>query len=664
MNGARYARLFSEGRIGPLRTRNRLVMAPMVRNYADAEGRVTPRYLAHLERIARGGVGTMIVEASYVREDGKTWVRQLGLHADHVVPGLRQLVDTCRRHGALVGVQLAHGGRDAAAEVSGSQPIGPSAIPDPVMQALPHALEPAEIAELTAAFGDAARRAQQAGFDFVEIHAAHGQLIASFLSPFSNRRNDDYGGTPPKRRRFLEEVYAAVRAATGPDYPIVVRLSAEETLASGLTLAETIGTAQRLEALGAAAVHISNGNRATYALGTVVPPMAIPDGVLLPYAEALKQAVGIPVIAVGKIRTAALAEEALAKGQADFVALGRSLLADPDWPAKVTAGHEDEVQHCIACNQACVGRLFEQQDVRCTVNPECGSERDYARLQGGAGQRLVVVGGGPAGMAAARWGAMAGFDVILHEAQSVLGGQLLPAAAAPHRDGWDMLRDYLIRELARLRVTVRLESRVQAADVLRERPWAVIVATGAEPIRPKLGEIGGMRVVTGRDVLEQREPHQGRVIVAGGGCQGAQTAEYLASCGHSVTILEAGNEIALDAPADERALLIGRLRHRNVEILPQTRLGHLAVGNVVVERPHETRMLPADMVVLCLGAKPVNALAAALHGEVPTLVVGDARAPRKVTHAIAEGAAAILTLLGVQPEDALTPDAADTTSWA
>jgi len=644
-----YQRIFSAGRIGRLTAKNRLVMAPMVRNYADAEGRVTPRYLAHIERIARGGVGTLIVEASYVRPDGKGFRRQLGLHDDDVIPGLRALVETGRRHGALMGIQLYHGGRQASAVVSGAQPLAPSGIPDPVVQELPHALECAEIAELSAAFGAAAARAQQAGFDFVEMHAAHGQLIAAFLSPFSNRRDDAYGGTPEKRRRFLEEVYAAVRAATGPEFPITVRLSAEEMLASGLSLQETLGTARRLRELGAAALHVSNGNNATYALGTMVPPMAIEDGVLLGYAEGVKQAVTIPVIAVGKIRTAALAEEALAKGRADFIALGRSLLADPDWPSKMAAGREAEVRHCIACNQGCISRVLAQQDARCTVNPECGREQAFAGLRGGAGRKLLVAGGGPAGMAAARWGAAAGFDVILHEARAVLGGQLIAAAAAPHRDGWDMLRDYLIGELNRLGVAVRLGSRVDAAAIARERPWAVIVATGSDPIRPKLDQMAGMRVATGRDVLEQREPHQGRVIVAGGGCAGAQAAEYLAACGHEVTILEAGSDIALDAPVDERALLLERLRKRNVQMMPHTRLGHLAVGNVVVERPNETRMLPAEMVVLCLGSRPVNEVAAALSGgAVHGLVVGDAREPRKVTEAMAEGALAVLELLNVR----------------
>jgi 2,4-dienoyl-CoA reductase-like NADH-dependent reductase (Old Yellow Enzyme family)/thioredoxin reductase len=645
-----YSLIFTPGRIGHLTAKNRLVLPPMVRNYAEDDGRATARYVAHIERIARGGVGTIILEASFVRQDGKGFSHQLGIHCDDMIDGLRTLVAAGHRYGVLMGIQLYHGGRQASAFVSGSQPLAPSALPDPVVNELPHAMTTAEIADVAAAFGAAARRAQQAGFDFVEIHGAHGYLIAEFLSPFSNRRKDAYGGTPENRRRFLEEVYAAVRAATGENFPITVRLSAEELLASGLTIEETVGTARRLEELGAAALHISNGNYATYALGTMIPPMAIKDGVLLPFAEYVKKAVGIPVIAVGKIRTAAMAEDALRKKQADFIALGRSLLADPDWPAKVASGRMVEVRHCIACNQGCISRLFAQEDVWCTINPEVGREQAFAKLRGGTGRKLLVAGGGPAGMAAARWGALAGFNVVLYEARSVLGGQLLASAAAPHREDWGMLRLHLMSELDRLGVDVRVNSTLDMDGVSREQPWAVIVATGAEPIRPRLTHVEGMRVATGRDVLEQSEPHQGRVIIAGGGCAGAQVAEYLANCGHSVTMIEAAGEVALDAPTDERALLLGRLSRRGVRILPNAKLVDLALTNVIVQLPHETRMLPADMVVLCLGSRSVNELAAALDSaNVRAELVGDARQPRKVTEAIAEGALAVLALLQGEP---------------
>lgn len=639
-----YVALFTPGQIGHLRPKNRLVLAPMVRNYAADDGSATPRYIAHVERVARGGVGTLILEASFVRQDGKGFAHQLGIHSDDMIVGLRALVAAGHRHGALMGVQLYHGGRQASARISGSQPFAPSAIPDPLVNELPHAMTPGDIAGVVAAFGAAAGRAQQAGFDFVELHGAHGYLIAEFLSPFSNRRTDAYGGTPEKRRRFLEQVFAAARAAVGPEFPVTVRLSAEERIAQGLALEETIGTARRLEQLGAAALHISNGNYATYAQGTMIPPMAIEDGVLLPFAQAVKQAVRVPVIAVGKLRTAAMAEAALTRGQADFIALGRTLLADPDWPIKVATGHEADVRRCIACNQGCISRLFAQEDVWCTVNPEAGFEQQFENLHGGAGRKLLIVGGGPAGMAAARWGALAGFNVVLHEARPALGGQLRAAAAAPHREDWRTLHDYFVREIDRLGVEVHVNSVIDAEHIQREQPWAVIIATGATPVRAHTAELHGMRMVTGRRVLEQDEPFHGRVVVAGGGCAGAQAAEYLAERGHGVTVLEAGHDIALDAPVDERALLLARLERRGVQILRDARLAGFEPHGVIVQLAHEMRTVPADMVVLCLGARPVNELAAVLTG-MRGAVVGDAQRPRKVTDAIAEGAQAVLALL-------------------
>jgi 2,4-dienoyl-CoA reductase-like NADH-dependent reductase (Old Yellow Enzyme family)/thioredoxin reductase len=650
-----HERTFSPGRIGLLKTKNRLVLAPMVRNYADENGRVTPRYLAHIDRIARGGVGTLIVEASFVRPDGRAFRRQLGIHDDASVAGLRWLVDAGHRHGALMGIQLFHAGRQTQPKISGAPAVAPSALPDPVVNEMPRELTAAEIAELVNGFAAGARRAKDAGFDFVELHGAHGYLIAQFLSPFSNQRVDEYGGTPEKRRRFLEEIYVAVKAATGGGFPVTVRLSAEENLPGGLTIDETIATARRLEQLGVAALHVSTGNGATYTQGTMIPPMATVDGVLLPLARKLKAAVRVPVIAVGKLRTPEMVEQTLANGTADFVALGRSLLADPDWPVKVQTGRAAQIRHCVACNQGCISRVIAQHDAWCTINPEVGREQAFADLHGGNGRKLVVVGGGPAGMAAARWGAAAGFKVALYDAHAVLGGQLIAAATAPHREDWDMARMHLAEELARLGVEVHLNTKVDAAGLRQEEEGAaaVIVATGAEPIRPALAGAHNVAIAVGRDVLEQAVPHQGHIVVAGGGCSGAQAAEYLATCGHDVTLLEAQGSIADDVPVDERALLLGRLQRHGVKMLTDTRVLSLAGGNVVINALHETRTLPADMVVICLGSRAINTLASTLDEEKTTAyVVGDAREPRKVTEAIAEGAAAIVDLLGPEPRTA------------
>ncbi len=638
--------MFSPGRIGRLHAKNRLVHAPMVRNYADAAGSATPRYVAHLSRIAAGGVGTIIIEASYVLQGGKGFRNQLGLHDDLVLPGLRELVHAGHMHGALMGIQLFHGGRQASEKCSGGVPVAPSAIADPVVNELPHELSEDGIKEIVEAFGRAAQRAERAGFDFVELHGAHGYLIAQFLSPFSNQRDDAYGGTADKRRRFLKEVFAAVKGALAPDCPITVRLSGEETLPGGLTLDETEATARELEKWGAAALHLSDGCYATYAQGRMIPPMAMPDGLLLQNAAFIKRAVGIPVIAVGKLRTPTRINTALESGICDFVAMGRSLLADPDWPLKVQQERLREIRPCVACNQGCISRLFAQREIRCTVNPEVGREQEFAQLTGGAGRRLVVVGGGPAGMSAARWGALAGFDVELYDEHHELGGQLQAASAAPHREDWGDLRAHLVDELARLKVTLHLGERYDPARRGVNDVYAFVVATGAQPIQPPVSKHALLRMVTGREVLEGKVAHQGRIVVAGGNCHGAQTAEFLADRGHKVTLIEAGPDLAPDAPIDERALLLQRLAHRGVTLMPDTRLASVRGEFVEALTPGGFIQLPADMLVTCLGARSVKGLVGVLRGICSRVrVVGDANEPRKITEAIAEGATTILDLL-------------------
>lgn len=641
--------LFSPGRLGRLETKNRLVMPPMVRNYADEQGRVTPRYRAHIERIARGGVGTMILEASFVRPDGRGFSHQLGLHDDAVIDGLATLVEAAHTHGAVIGPQLFHAGRQTTSKVTGTQPVAPSAVPDPLMQEVPRALSREEIAEIVAAFGAAAARAEAAGCDFVEIHGAHGYLITQFLSPFTNRREDEYGGTPENRQRFLVEIVDAVRAAVPPDFPVIVRLSCDELVPGGLTPDDTIAIARRLEALGVAALDISAGNYASFTRGYMIPPMAREDGLLVPFAERVKGEVGVPVIAVGKLRDPVHADRIVAEGRADFVAIGRTLLADPDWPNKAREGRLEEINRCIACNQGCIARLFDQKDVWCTVNPETSREEVFAVAPKRA-LRITVVGGGPGGMTAARIAAERGHEVVLFERDDALGGQLFAAEAPPYRPGWRELREYLTREMERLGVDVRLGTEATAEMVRMTRPDAVVVAIGSSPRRPTI-EVGpGAEAAFAVDILLGKRKVRSPVVIAGGGCSGAQTAEFLAEQGHQVTIVELTGAVATDAPPDERALLLERLAEHGVEIRTHTRVMRVDRGEVTVESAYGVETIPAATVVYCLGSRPNDGLADALRTTILDVrVIGDAVQARRVTEAIAEGALAVLGIeRGVQ----------------
>lgn len=640
-----YSALFSPGRIGSMETKNRLFMAPMVRNYADERGMVTPKYQAHIARIARGGVGAMILEASYISQDGKGFANELGIHSDDVIPGLRTLVETAHAQGAKIGPQLYHAGRQTASAVTGMPIVAPSAVPDPTINEVPLELSVQEIHRIVNDFVQAARRAKEAGCDFVELHGAHGYLITQFLSIFSNMRQDDYGGSFENRLRFLVEVVEAVREAVGPTFPVTVRLSGEEMVPAGLTLDDTVQIARRLEFLRVNGLHISAGNYASYELGYMIQPMAIPDGPLVPLAEAVKAAVEIPVIAVGKIRTPQLANDVIASGKADFVALGRSLLADADWPKKAQEGRAEDIDKCIACNQGCISRLFDNLDVWCTVNPETSREQYYAKPPAEPMRRMVVIGGGPAGMEAAKVAAERTHQVVLFEESDHLGGQLNAAAAAPYRPGWEEFRQYLLHEMDRLHIDIRLNTRATPEMIAREGADMAIVAIGSSPIRMKIPGIEGANVIIARDLLEGKVTAKGRVIVAGGGCAGAQTAEYLAARGHEVTIVEMFGVIAQDAPRAERELLLDRLNKQGVKIQMETKIMRIEEHGVVVQRPAGLETMPADTVVICLGAQPNDGMAEALKDIVKDVkIVGDAVHARRVTDATVEAARAALGL--------------------
>lgn len=638
----RHASLFAKGMIGSLELKNRLVMPPMVRNYADAQGRAGARYAAHVERVARGGAGMLILEASFISPEGRGFANQLGIHDDAVIPGIKTLVRVAHRHGAKIGMQLYHAGRQTTSKTTGLPTYAPSAIPDPVSVQVPAEMDAAKIKAVIGEFARAAARAKKAGLDFVEIHGAHGYLITQFLSRFSNRRTDQYGGSFQNRARFLMEVYAAIRKAVGKNYPVLVRLSGEEMVEGGITLEETVRAAKMLEREGVDGLHVSVGNYASYARGYMIAPMAMPDALIVRVAAAVKKAVKIPVIAVGKLRDPKVAAAVLDGRKADFIAIGRTLLADPEWPNKVREGRLDEVNPCIACNQGCISRLFAGQDVWCTVNPETGREQQFAKAPKSK-KHFVVVGGGPAGLSAAKTAATRGHRVTLYERTRRLGGQLFAAGAAPHRQGWNELRETLVRDVRRLGVTIRTGIDFVPSTLTGKKPDAVIIAVGSSPMKPKIPGMGRMHVITSRDLLEGRVKPKGKVVVAGGGCAGAQTAEYLAAKHHDVTIIEAGPSLAGDAPMDDRALLLGRLAKLGVKTMTETKVMSIGPSVVVTEGHRGPNTIMADTVVLCLGSYPNDGILEEVRKKVRHVVrVGDAADPRRVTEAVAEGALAVL----------------------
>ena len=537
--------------LGGHRLRNRVVSPPMERNYGTPDGRLTDRYIDYLRARAAGGTALVFTEATYVRADGRGRVRQLGAAGDHIVPGLRTLADAVHAEGALLGVELNHAGRVADPAVSGFQPVAPS--PVPFRGRTPRELTVADVEELTVAFGTAARRCAAAAVDVFEVHAAHGYLIHQFLSPRTNRRTDRYADPV----RFLADVLEQIRAAA-PDAAVVLRLSAFEGVPDGLDANATLALAGRLPLHLVDALDISAG---CYEAGEwIVQPGEVDRGVLAPYAARFR-VFGKPVGVAGRIVTGDTAEDILASGAADFVAVGRAQHADPGWTAATLAGGSP--RPCIGCNQGCIDVLHTQQPIWCLVNPGAGHEAPPGR------RRVLVAGAGVAGLEAARTAALAGHEVTILEAEAEIGGQFRLAAQLPGKPEFGRLLTWYADEMSRLGVDLRLSTIVEAEAVTRHRPDVLVLAVGGTGLRPPVAGADLPRVVDLRDWLRHPDPPRPDSVVTiwGADRAGVATADAAAAAGHRVLLLVAGEELAPEAGPREKTLMLRRLAgHPNVEI--------------------------------------------------------------------------------------------------
>jgi dimethylglycine catabolism A len=424
--------LLTSARIGPVDIKNRVVMPPMTTRTADAEGFVTDDSIAYYMARVRGGTGLITVEMASPEKCGRHRRHEVGIYDDRFLPGLTRLVDEIHRGGAKASIQLGHGGGHTRIDICGETPIAPSAIPHPVYETtfetiVPLEMTKARIAETSAAHVAAARRAQQAGFDCVEIHAAHGYLISQFHAPFENRRTDEYGGSLENRARFGLEILRAVKAVL-PGMGVIYRLSVEDFFPGGLTIDEGQQIALWAAQRGADALHISAGHyRSLPSAQVVLPPMSMPDAPFLDYAAEIKKQVAVPVIAVGRLGDPALAQAAVADGKTDFIALGRTLVADPQWAEKV--GRGEPVRRCLACN-TCINEMRGGARIGCVVNGAAGREAAFANARPPRGERIAVIGAGPAGLTYALL--VAGENsVTVFEKDARAGGSFRYAGKAP-----------------------------------------------------------------------------------------------------------------------------------------------------------------------------------------------------------------------------------------
>lgn len=631
-----FKKLFEPGRIGRMQVRNRIVMPAMATGFGSEDGFVTQQLKDYYEARARGGAGLVIVEFTCVDfPRGKALRGQLAADDDQYIPGLKQLAGVIQKHGAGAALQLHHAGHAARQAVTHEVPVGASPIARPGGE-VPRELTIAEIREIVSKFADAAGRAQAAGFDGVEIHAAHSYLLAQFLSSAWNQRQDRYGGTLENRARFLLEVLGAVREAAGKAYPVWCRINGEESdVRHGTTLDEAKDVSRMVAAAGADAVNVSAG---AYEL-TSSRPYFFRPGWAAHLAAGVKEVVDIPVMAVGRIGFE-LAEKLLQEKKADFIVMGRALRADPDLPNKLASGRLEDIRPCIACNDC--GEIFRPGGQRiCSLNPALGREGEYRIKPAVHRKSVLVAGGGPAGLEAARVAALRGHEVLLYERGSRLGGQLLLAAIPPFKAEIEKFIQYFERQIEKLGIRVELNQEVTPVLIRNLAPDAVVLATGARPLRPDIGGSSRENVFSTWQVLSGAAKVGQRVAVIGGGAVGCEVAHLLAEKGKSVIIVEMLEKIATDiGPRQGRRILLDMLAEKGVTIFTGVKAEAITdTGVVVGTGDGNKKKLPADTVVLACGSNPDTELIEKLEGtEIEVHLAGDCVKPRRIFEAVEEGA--------------------------
>ncbi len=635
-------RLFERGKIGKMVTKNRIVMAPMGTGLSDSDGGFSRRQIDYYVARAKGGTGLIMPGVCFV--DATLEAESIGLFGLNRVDSLghlnriSELCDAVHHYGAKIAIQLSPGmGRISPVPPKG-QPISASAVPcfwNP--EATTRELTIEEIKMLVRAFGAAAGTVKAAGADAIEIHGYGGYLVDQFQTALWNKRTDGYGGDLDGRLRFSMEIIGATRMAVGNEFPIIYKFTPAHYIEGGRDIEEGLEIAKRLENAGVAALHVALGCYEVWHRS--FPCMYEPPACEIHLSEAVKKVVGIPVIAHGKLGRPDVAERVLEEGKADFVALGRPLLADPEWPQKVKQGRPEDIMPCIGDLEGCMGRNTEMKYVSCTVNPVTGMEREYALTPAERPKSVLVIGGGPGGLEAARVAASRGHEVALWEKSATLGGNLRAASVPDFKQDLRLLTDYLLTQVNKLGVKVELMKEATPELVQQASPEVVIIATGAAPVIPQIPGMEGDNVFSAVDLLLGRKEAGETVIVAGGGVVGCETAVYLARKGKKVTIIEMmGQLIPEKLNPVSRMGLLNLVEDSKVEVLTGTKLVEVTGEGAVVEADGSRRELKADSVVLALGFETESTLRDSLEGKVPELfAIGDYAEPRKILHAMWEG---------------------------
>lgn len=642
-------KMFTPIKIGSMEIKNRFVVPAMGTNLAGHNGEAGENLISYYTERAKGGFGLIIMECCAVSYEGRSLINECGLWADSLIPSYKKLTDAVHAAGAKMAVQLRHCGRETTpAYTGGTAVLAPSKVPCPANQSMPHEMSTEEVYEMVRIFGDAALGGKKAGFDAVELHASHGYLIAQFLSGHANKRTDEFGGSLFNRMRFLRLILKEIRQKTGDDFPIIIRISGSEMITGGREIQETKAVCQMCEEEGASAVHVSISTYGSlqYCIGSTY----LSPGYETAAAAEIRKAVKLPVITVGRYTDPEIAESVVQDGSADMVAFGRQSIADPHFPNKVWKQEQDEIIPCISCGQGCIMHLFSDEPISCVVNPKNGTEEDYISHKAETPKHVLVAGGGPGGLQAAWIMAARGHKVDLFEKEGYLGGAFLPASYPPSKSVLGKMIGFYIRQCEKYGVRIVMNTELTVEKVREMKPDAVVIATGSRNLVPPIKGLGEAVVLNPCDVLLGKVVTGHKVLVAGGGLIGAETADYLAEQGREVTIIEMNPEIASDLDPYGKPMLLKELSVHGVSLLKNAAIQEfLRDGVIYKDTTKEDAELQTqagfDSVVLALGTRNYNPFADALNEIVNEVyVIGDAKKAGKVyaaTHEAAEVAMSI-----------------------
>lgn len=633
--------IFIKGKIGKLVIENRLIVPAMVTNYCNDDGTASEEYIAYHEAKAKGGWGLIITEDYAVDPAGKGFRNVAGLWDDYQIASHSQLTKRIHNYDSKIFAQIYHCGRQTKPASNGNrQIVAPSKIRCPKTGSLPCELSLDEIEIIVKQFGDTALRAMRCEFDGIEIHAGHGYLIQQFLSSYSNKRVDCYGGSLINRVRFLREVVFEVRDKVGRDFPIIVRLSAKEFMPGGIDINDTKAVAMMLESWGVDAIHVSVG---TYGDDSNVPSMHTSHGWIVDFAQEVKKVVSIPVITVGRINDPFIADGIIKSGKADFVAMGRASIADPDFPNKAKNRNFDSLRYCIGCMQGCTGLLHKDSPIKCLVNPLIGQQSmvctNVNTDKVSKIKKVLVIGGGPSGIEAAIGAAIKGHHVKIVEKKDRLGG-LFQFAGFPLAKGeFQTYLSWSSNMLSTLKIDVEFNTEADEEYIRNQKPDVVIIAAGGRPFLPPIPGINNNKVSLATDILSGSKSVGDEVVVAGGGLVGLETAIFLGFYGKKVTVVEMLPSITYDMTSAIKSHIDSLLEKYNIKLQCGTKLIEVSDDGVYVEScTNEKIKILCDDICMALGYKSNLNLYNNIKGVIPEVfAIGDANTPSDALNAISDG---------------------------